>query len=157
MSLHRALQFKTKVKKKTKQNNFQKLQLEILKCFTKCETWMVLCYRFVNAHKFWWRWEVLNYWLRTYDSVSWPAEPSHLIRYYTLCPACIYLLKTSSRNIRKSCEICSKLTIKTSERCLVCNVNIICTYWVISVAVEWVYLLMLYFNLNFNLNVFIQW
>ena len=30
-------------------------------------------------------------------------------------PANIYLFKVSSTNIRKRCEICSKLTIKTSE------------------------------------------
>ena len=28
----------------------------------------------------------------------------------------IYLFKVSNRNTRKSCEICSKLTIKTPER-----------------------------------------
>ena len=32
-------------------------------------------------------------------------------------PVCIYLLKVNNRNTRKSCEICSKLTIKTPERC----------------------------------------
>ena len=32
-------------------------------------------------------------------------------------PAGIYLLKVSNRHTRKRCEICSKLTIKTSERC----------------------------------------
>ena len=33
-----------------------------------------------------------------------------------------YLLKVNNRNNRTSCEICSKLTIKTSERrqCLYC-------------------------------------
>ena len=30
-------------------------------------------------------------------------------------PANIYLLKVSSRNTRKRCELCSKLTIKTPE------------------------------------------
>ena len=30
-------------------------------------------------------------------------------------PAGIYLLKVNSRNTRKRCEICSKLTIKTPE------------------------------------------
>ena len=29
----------------------------------------------------------------------------------------IYLFKVINRNLRKRCEICSKLTIKTSERC----------------------------------------
>ena len=32
-------------------------------------------------------------------------------------PAGIYLLKVSNRNTRARCEICSKLTIKTPERC----------------------------------------
>ena len=31
-------------------------------------------------------------------------------------PAGIYLLKVNNRNTRTRCEICSKLTIKTSER-----------------------------------------
>ena len=31
-------------------------------------------------------------------------------------PAAIYLLKVNNRNIRASCEICSKLPIKTPER-----------------------------------------
>ena len=29
----------------------------------------------------------------------------------------IYLFKFNNRNLRKRCEICSKLTIKTPERC----------------------------------------
>ena len=32
-------------------------------------------------------------------------------------PAGIYLLKVNNRNTRTRCEICSKLTIKTPERC----------------------------------------
>ena len=32
-------------------------------------------------------------------------------------PANIYLFKVNNRNIGKRCEICSKLTIKTPERC----------------------------------------
>ena len=32
-------------------------------------------------------------------------------------PANIYLFKSSNRNTRKSCEMCSKLTIKTAEQC----------------------------------------
>ena len=32
-------------------------------------------------------------------------------------PAGIYLLKVNNRNTRTRCEICSELTIKTSERC----------------------------------------
>ena len=32
-------------------------------------------------------------------------------------PAGIYLLKVNNRNLRVSCEICSKLTIKIPERC----------------------------------------
>ena len=32
-------------------------------------------------------------------------------------PAYIYLLKFNNRNTRETCEICSKLTIKSPERC----------------------------------------
>ena len=32
-------------------------------------------------------------------------------------PAGIYLFKVNNRNTRTTCEICSKLTIKTPERC----------------------------------------
>ena len=35
----------------------------------------------------------------------------------TPIPANIYLFKVNNGNIRKRCEICSKLTIKTPERC----------------------------------------
>ena len=35
-------------------------------------------------------------------------------------PVGIYLLKVNNRNTRTRCEICSKLTIKTPERCLYC-------------------------------------
>ena len=31
-------------------------------------------------------------------------------------PTSIYLLKVSNRNTRKSCEVCSELTIKRPER-----------------------------------------
>ena len=34
---------------------------------------------------------------------------------YNNNPANIYLLKVNNRNTRKRCEICSKLTIKTTE------------------------------------------
>ena len=39
-------------------------------------------------------------------------------------PCNIYLFKVSNRNTRKSCEICSKLTLKTPERrpCIMHNV-----------------------------------
>ena len=33
------------------------------------------------------------------------------------CPVGIYLLKVSNRNTSARCEICSKLIIKTPERC----------------------------------------
>ena len=36
--------------------------------------------------------------------------------YYDTSPVGIYLLKVNHRNTRARCEICSKLTIKTSER-----------------------------------------
>ena len=32
-------------------------------------------------------------------------------------PAGNYMFKVNNRNIRKRCEICSKLTIKTPEQC----------------------------------------
>ena len=32
-------------------------------------------------------------------------------------PIDIYLFKVNNRNIRKKCKICSKLTIKSPERC----------------------------------------
>ena len=35
-------------------------------------------------------------------------------------PANIYLFKVNNKNTRKRCEICSKLTIKTPERCFYC-------------------------------------
>ena len=38
-------------------------------------------------------------------------------------PANIYLFKVNNRNTRKSCEICSKLTIKTPERRQQVNVS----------------------------------
>ena len=34
-------------------------------------------------------------------------------------PANFYLIKVNNKNSKKRCEICSKLTIKTSERCYV--------------------------------------
>ena len=33
-------------------------------------------------------------------------------------PVAIYMLKVDNRNTRVRCEICSKLTMKTPERCL---------------------------------------
>ena len=35
---------------------------------------------------------------------------------YEKCPAGIYVLKVNDRNARTKCEICSKLTIETTER-----------------------------------------
>ena len=35
----------------------------------------------------------------------------------TIFPANIYLFKVNNRNTRKRCKICSKLAIKTPERC----------------------------------------
>ena len=49
-----------------------------------------------------------------------------------------YLFKFSNRNTRKMCGICSKLTIKTPERCLVfvlLALNIFHTFSKFSVAV----------------------
>ena len=42
--------------------------------------------------------------------------PVPYIQNCTPYPASIYLLKVNNRNTRTSCEICSKLTIKTPER-----------------------------------------
>ena len=44
------------------------------------------------------------------------------INWFICVPASIYLLKVNNRNTRTRCEICSKLTIKLSERrrCLYC-------------------------------------
>ena len=39
-----------------------------------------------------------------------------LVFFIVIYPADIYLFKVNNRNTRTSCEICSKLTIKTSER-----------------------------------------
>ena len=41
----------------------------------------------------------------------------------SIFPAIIYLFKINNRNIRKRCQICSKLTIKTLERCQRCIVD----------------------------------
>ena len=43
-----------------------------------------------------------------YDHFKW--------RKFCKCPANIYLLKINNRSTKKRSEICSKLTIKTSER-----------------------------------------
>ena len=40
-----------------------------------------------------------------------------ILLWYIL-PAIIYLGRVNNRNTRRRCEICSKLTIKTSEQCL---------------------------------------
>ena len=40
-----------------------------------------------------------------------------LLLYQVSTPVGIYLLKVNNRNTRARCEICSKLTIKTPERC----------------------------------------
>ena len=40
------------------------------------------------------------------------ARKSHLTNF----PTGIYLFKVSARNTKAGCEICSKLTIKTTER-----------------------------------------
>ena len=50
----------------------------------------------------------------------------HLI----LNPASVYLFKVNNRSTRKRCEICSKLTIKTPERC---------QWWNCSVMEAWDY------------------
>ena len=58
--------------------------------------------------------------------VIWQTGTSHLTLvlfwrrgkcFISTLPAGIYLLKINNRNTRARCEICSKLTIKTPERC----------------------------------------
>ena len=56
-------------------------------------------------------------------------------------PANIYLLKVSNRETGKRCEICSKLTMKTPERChdvilvfLVLTLNIFHTFFSVSIV-----------------------
>ena len=46
-----------------------------------------------------------------------PRNNDNKVKYLTPHPAGIYLLKVNNRNTRTRCEICSKLTIKTPERC----------------------------------------
>ena len=43
-------------------------------------------------------------------------EKEYIIFFKSNSPGNIYLFKLNSRNTRKRCEICSKLTIKTPER-----------------------------------------
>ena len=53
-------------------------------------------------------------------------------------PAINYLFKVNNRNARKSCEICSKLTIKTPERPLLSSLlfalNIFHTFFSVSLG-----------------------
>ena len=54
----------------------------------------------------------------------WKSESRpHFSRWSTILPVGIYLLRVNNRNTRTSCEICSKLTIKTPER-RQCRLNI---------------------------------
>ena len=46
-----------------------------------------------------------------------PSENLRISSIENKVPADIYLLKVNNRNTRARCEICSKLTIKTPERC----------------------------------------
>ena len=62
--------------------------------------------------------------LRSYTNKSFPSSSFSCLLmkvresevYAKHIPAGIYLLKVNNRNTRTKCEICSKLTIKTSER-----------------------------------------
>ena len=54
-------------------------------------------------------------------------------------PAGIYLLKINNRNTRTRCEICSKLTIKTSERCF-CGVFIVNFEHISHLVLEFLFL-----------------
>ena len=49
-------------------------------------------------------------WTLVAKSISWILEKKSF-------PAGIYLLKVNNRKTRTRCEICSKSTIKTAERC----------------------------------------
>ena len=78
-------------------------------------------------------------WLSNVDSLSLFCKSKTLIQ--GLYPVNIYLFKVISQDIRKWCEICSELTIKTPERCknvvlvpLLLTLNIFhtffkCFYW----------------------------
>ena len=63
--------------------------------------------------------EVLNSGIKScYDGVVFQVavcEECFSIR--LRCPVGNYMFKVNNRNIRAKCEICSKLTIKTPERC----------------------------------------
>ena len=45
------------------------------------------------------------------------------LKFPELFPATISLFKVNNKNTRKKCEICSKLTIKTTERDLMLSLN----------------------------------
>ena len=53
--------------------------------------------------------------LANYSDLQYPKHEIFL-NIHSQFPASIYLLKVNNRNIRKSCEISSKLTIKTPDR-----------------------------------------
>ena len=53
-------------------------------------------------------------WFKQVDNCRSIWTPSQIT---PSCPAGIYLLKVNHRNTGVRCEICSKLTIKTPERC----------------------------------------
>ena len=76
---------------------------------------------------------ILSYQLKTFSRLKqWIAKSWYIIYfdwtvffsfstiyppYLILNPAGNYMLKVNNRDTRKICEICSKLTIKTPERC----------------------------------------
>ena len=51
----------------------------------------------------------------------WYVNGKKCFFFQEMFPAGIYLLKVNNRNTRTRCEICLKLTIKTSERCHYCR------------------------------------
>ena len=70
-----------------------------------------------HGTEFWRSWNVKTEY--TYEECSKSRWEKWVICLVIMFPAGIYLFKVSNRNTRTRCEICSKLTIKASERHLV--------------------------------------
>ena len=62
--------------------------------------------------------KIYPYWIPFFAKKESSAVSAKLVSNF---PANIYLFKVNKRNIRKRCEKCSKLTIKTLERCYWCR------------------------------------
>ena len=61
-----------------------------------------------------WFWHIDQQIIEIVKKSSSSTQKTHHVSSY---PAGIYLLKVNNRNFRTSCEICSKLKLKTPERC----------------------------------------